>query len=489
MKKRRLLSIVLSLCMVLALMPQMVFADTYENFEYSVTGDDESGYEVTITKYTGDATALTIPSTIDSKTVTAIGESAFSFCTSIKSVTIPEGVTSIEKNAFFGCTSLESVTIPNGVTSIGGAAFKNCTSLESITVPDSVTSIGAEAFYNCTTLKNVTIPEDVTYIGPFAFYYCTSLKSVTIPKGVTRILDSAFARCTSLESVTFEDYSQLTEIGDVAFADCTSLKRVILPNGVTRILDSAFARCTSLESVEVPSSVSYTDWGVFNKCTSLESIFLPNNVDASDAEIPDTASQVRYSLDNDKVTITEIELGTDKTSVAIPETICGYPVVAVAASEQSKVGEHTCRGGTATCTEEGLCSICGEKYNNPDNHTGSEVWEQYETQHKQYWDCCKAVVIDYENHTWNNGVCSVCDYICEHKDTDKDLECDFCGEKLSQQSGGTSDDSNNGSKPAAEESAKTGDDTNLALWLALMLLSGAGIGGTTLYTRRKRTNE
>lgn len=62
---------------------------------------------------------------------------------------------------------------------------------------------------------------------------------------------------------------------------------------------------------------------------------------------------------------------------------------------------------------------------------------------------------------------------------------------------GTSDDSNkdnssnkdNGSKTDAEDSAKTGDDTNLALWFTLMLLSGAGITGVTVYTRRKRTNE
>ena len=823
--KKRLFSIVLSLCIVMALMPQMVFAETTAdgNFEYSVTGD-----EVTITKYTGDATALTIPSTIDSKTVTAIGESAFSFCTSIKSVTIPEGVTSIEKNAFFGCTSLESVTIPNGVTSIGGAAFynctnlksvtipegvtsiggnafynctsiesvtipksvtsigenaflgctsltsitvdpgnsnyssvygvlfnkeqtnliiyparktgnsydisnivtsidtfafygctnlesvtipagvtaipigifknctslksvtipkgvtsiggsafenctslesvtipegvtsiggaafKNCTSLESITVPDSVTSIGAEAFYNCTTLKNVTIPEDVTYIGPFAFYYCTSLKSVTIPKGVTRILDSAFARCTSLESVTFEDYSQLTEIGDVAFADCTSLKRVILPNGVTRILDSAFARCTSLESVEVPSSVSYTDWGVFNKCTSLESIFLPNNVDASDAEIPDTASQVRYSLDNDKVTITEIELGKDKESVDIPETICGYPVVAVAASEQNKVGEHI-HVGTATCKTEGTCTICGEPYILPHDFSADKKTAEAlktagtcKTEAEYYYSCavCDSVEKDDNhiftgekdgsNHTGGTEIRGAKDATCMEEGYTGDTHCKGCGAMLSAGSSknklkhdlvktpakdataaetgndeywqcivcdkyfsdengtneitlddtitqklppeiikgkgqsliegekkalsftsnaaysdfirveldgselseeyyekaegsiiitlnadyvatlpagehtigivstsgtaettftvaekaasGTTDDSDKDSK-SDEDSVKTGDDANLALWLALMLLSGVGITGVTAYTRRKRTNE
>ena len=54
---------------------------------------------------------------------------------------------------------------------------------------------------------------------------------------------------------------------------------------------------------------------------------------------------------------------------------------------------------------------------------------------------------------------------------------------------GTSDDSDRDSKADADKNAKTGDDANLALWLALMLLAGAGITGTAVYTIRKRTNE
>ena len=369
--KKRIFSIVLSLCMVLALMPMTAFAETTTdgNFEYSVS---EETNEVTITKYIGSGGAVEIPEKIDGKTVTAIGKFAFSYCTSIKSVTIPEGVTSIELDAFGNCTSLESVTILDGVTSIGGAAFYNCTSLESVTIPDSVTSIGAEAFYNCTNLKNVTIPEGVTDIGSFAFYKCKNLKSVIIPKGVTSISMNVFNSCTSLESIMFEEISQLTEIGGEAFDDCTSLERVIIPNGVIRILDSAFADCTSLESVEVPSSVSYTDWGVFYGCTSLESIFLPDNLDASDAEIPNETSQVRYSLDETKgeITIIKIELGTGKTGVAIPATICGYPVVAVADNSLlSKISSHTCVGGTATCQTKAICGICKQEYGDYAKHT------------------------------------------------------------------------------------------------------------------------
>ena len=110
--------------------------------------------------------------------VTSIGNSAFSYCTSLTSVTIPDSVTSIGNSAFSYCTSLTSVTIGNGVTSIGSVAFGDCTSLTSITIPDSVTSIGNAAFEDCSSLTSITIPDSVTEIGSYAFRSCTSLKKV-----------------------------------------------------------------------------------------------------------------------------------------------------------------------------------------------------------------------------------------------------------------------------------------------------------------------
>ena len=80
--------------------------------------------------------------------VTSIGNSAFSYCSSLTSVTIPNSVTSIGDPAFYGCRSLTSVTIPNSVTSIGNRAFCRCHSLTSVTIPNSVTSIGNAAFLN-----------------------------------------------------------------------------------------------------------------------------------------------------------------------------------------------------------------------------------------------------------------------------------------------------------------------------------------------------
>lgn len=87
--------------------------------------------------------------------IKAIGNSAFSGCSSLTSVNIPDSVTTIEVGAFYDCSSLTSVTIPDSVTSIGNHTFGYCKSLTSINIPDSVTSIGSYAFSSCSSLTSI----------------------------------------------------------------------------------------------------------------------------------------------------------------------------------------------------------------------------------------------------------------------------------------------------------------------------------------------
>ena len=236
-------------------------------------------------------------------TVTSIGYSAFSDCTGLTSITIPDSVTSIGNGAFHGCTGLTSVTIGNGVTSIGYSAFSYCTGLTSIIIPDSVTSILSEAFSGCTGLtsiqvsagntkyhsqgnclietgsktlvlgcKNSVIPSDgtVTSVGYEAFYHCTGLTSITIPNSVTSIGYYAFSDCTSLTSITIPN--SVTSIGGYAFSGCSKLTSVTIGNGVTSIGYSAFSYCTGLTSITIPNSVTSIGSGAFYGCTSLTTI-------------------------------------------------------------------------------------------------------------------------------------------------------------------------------------------------------------------------
>ena len=185
---------------------------------WSETGEREG--EATVYGCKDSVTSVNIPSTvthawadyydyechcylpnIKTYSVTRIGWPAFSDCSSLTSVNIPNSVTYIGSGTFSGCSSLASVTIPNSVTYIGYSAFKNCSSLISVTIPNSITYIESWTFKNCSSLTSVTIPNSVDTIGGAAFYGCSSLTSVTIPNSVTYIRGSAFENCSSLTSV------------------------------------------------------------------------------------------------------------------------------------------------------------------------------------------------------------------------------------------------------------------------------------------------
>jgi len=124
-----------------------------------------------------------------------VGKKALSF-------TIPNSVINIGDSAFSNCSSLTSVSISDSVTSIGNGVFAFCKNLASVTIPNSTKSIGESAFDNCTSLNRVIIPDSVTSIGVWAFRGC-GLTSVTIGKGVTSIGSEAFADLQNLTSVTF----------------------------------------------------------------------------------------------------------------------------------------------------------------------------------------------------------------------------------------------------------------------------------------------
>ena len=180
---------------------------------------------------------ITIPATItngeNTYTVTSIGNSAFSMCSGLTSVVIPDSVTSIGNAAFSACSGLKSVDIPDSVTSIGNDAFGYCKGLTSVDIPDSVTSIGNGAFSDCISLTSVDIPDSVTSIGNYAFSDCTDLTSVTIPGSVTTIGDSAFRDCTKLTNVTFAGANP-PSFDLTAFYDCDALQTISLSADMTQ---------------------------------------------------------------------------------------------------------------------------------------------------------------------------------------------------------------------------------------------------------------
>lgn len=108
--------------------------------------------------------------------------------------------------AFSACTSLEEITIPDSVTAIGNNAFDSCTSLRSIALPASIRSVAEYTFLNCTSLRSVSIPNGVRSIGTWAFCFCTAIEEIAIPESVISIGRSAFHGCRSLQRVSLSKH-------------------------------------------------------------------------------------------------------------------------------------------------------------------------------------------------------------------------------------------------------------------------------------------
>ena len=354
---KRIISLLTTLVMAVSLagvLPAMtVGATTSGDYEYTVLDDGT----VAIIDYYGDASVLEIPSKINGKTVTSIGDSAFYCCYSLTSVTIGNSVTSIGDDAFLNCSNLTSITIPDSVTSIGSSVFSGCDSLTSITIPDSVTSIGDVAFASCDSLTSITIPDSVTSIGYLVFDACYSLTEINvdtnnknyssqdgvlfdyekteliqypdgktqttyiIPNSVTSIGYSAFSAC-GLTSITIPN--SVTSIGDDAFCYCKSLTSVIIPDSVTSIGDDAFCNCKSLTSVIIPDSVTSIGYGVFSDCDSLTSITIPDSVTSIGKNAFSNCKSLTSVIIPDSVT--SIGQGafwncSNLTSITIPDSV------------------------------------------------------------------------------------------------------------------------------------------------------------------------
>ena len=238
--------------------------------DYSIAGGNE-GSSMGVPYYDSHIShPSAIKRVILGSSVVSMGNGAFTYCTSLTSVNIPEGVTSIGTGVFDECSSLKLVYIPNSVTSIGDLAFRQCRSLVSIHIPESVTSIGEQAFFYCISLTSVYIPEGVTSIAFNTFYSCSSLKSVYILGSVTSIGNSAFSGCSALTSIHIPE--GVTSIGEYAFRDCTSLTSINIPEGVTSIGYRVFSSCYSLTSINFPESVTSIGGRAIEGCRLISSI-------------------------------------------------------------------------------------------------------------------------------------------------------------------------------------------------------------------------
>ena len=155
---------------------------------------------------------------------------------------------------------------------------------------------------------------------------------------------------------------------------------------------------------------------------------------------------------------------------------------------------ENCSGGNATCTEKAVCDVCGKAYGELDgtNHEGGvQEWTTRTAfNHEQKWNCCGAVIVASEAHEWKDGVCRECGYVCLHSDADKDHICDYCKKTISAHEDATPEEIKKPdtvtAKPDDSKSPQTGDNSNLILWIALLIISGGVMKGVTVFGKSKK---
>lgn len=272
--KKQFLSLLLALCMVIAVLPAShAYGPESGTCGANLTWDLTTDGVVTI-RGTGPMEDFTVEDYMgpDMGYQTVFGAGPWIQGTGIdtKTVTIEPGVTSIGSCAFKGCIAMTSISIPDTVTEIGIHAFDDCRSLTNVYIPYGVPAIKEMAFTGCSSLINLDIPSSVREIEDNAFWDCSGLTSVNLPEGLEEIGTGAFMGCSSLANVTIPSTVSVMAWG--AFCEC-AFSSIEIPDKVTVISTSAFQDCKNLTSVTIPNSVRTIEASAFIRCNALSDVY------------------------------------------------------------------------------------------------------------------------------------------------------------------------------------------------------------------------
>lgn len=193
-------------------------------------------------------------------------------------------VTTIGDGAFMDCTSLTTITLPYFIARIGNSAFENCTALATFTTMDGADSktaalrtIGDRAFFGNTSLNNVDVntTKGVNTIGVSAFENCGQLATINL-SGVTRFAEGVFRNAKALKSVTMSANASIY-VGQEAFRNCVTLSDITAR--IAAVEDGAFRNCISLRAITfVSSGIEYIGSNAFNGCVLIQKVSIPSSV-------------------------------------------------------------------------------------------------------------------------------------------------------------------------------------------------------------------
>ncbi len=266
------------------------------------------------------ALAETNITAIDMPRLKGLGKEAFSECSSLRSITLPEGLKEIPYYCFYKCYALGSVNLPATIESIGAWAF-NRSAINQINFPEGLKEIGNGAFsssgleyadvpssctifhFNGSKVRTVRLHEGLTAIPSHAFNGCSSLESINLPSTLRSIDEQAFVACKNLQEITLPE--GLTTLAFGAFA-LSGLTSVVVPESVSEIGACAFQECP-LTFCDIKSPLKEIPEAMFYKCDQLKQVVLPNTVEQlgmwafwadtslEDLNIPSSIKDIEYA--------------------------------------------------------------------------------------------------------------------------------------------------------------------------------------------------
>ena len=264
-----------------------------------------------------------------------VGSSVFSGCEALQHVIIGPNVHRLGDNMFVNCGNLATIEFSQRPSTskftIGSRAFERCSSLLSISLPEGTDSICNSAFEQCIKIATIKLPQSLIYIGVYVFSNCENLSEITIPENVTwasrvikgserladffggcKQLKSATILCKdagywgyldSLETIRFGE--NLKYVGESSFYSCNRIKRVYCPTQqVPEAAENAFVKWVVAEdTLYVRSNLieefkTTAPWSYFKWIVGLDSSSDPDN--PSDPDKPTgNKSFIEYFIDND----------------------------------------------------------------------------------------------------------------------------------------------------------------------------------------------
>ena len=281
--------------------------NTYDNAYY--LGNQNKPYIVLISSIDTEIGCCTIHS--DTKVIYA---DAFSGCSNLMSIIIPDNTITIGNNAFYNCANMMFVTVGSNVRNIGDNAFYKCNWLVEVFDKSQMDIINSGYSNSHGYIKNYALnlytptqgckrtweTEDnfIFYEGENVCYllrYLGTATQLTLPESCNgkkyKIYGSAFANCLDVTEIIMSN--NITEIGGSAFQGCSNLKNITMSESLTYIGDSAFRNCTSLTSIVIPSNTTRIMLYAFYGCSNLSRIYFENtsgwryaaNLSASGVEV------------------------------------------------------------------------------------------------------------------------------------------------------------------------------------------------------------